>query len=217
MSCGVGGRWSSDPELLWLGRRLQTQLRFGVAVAVAQTGGYSSNWTSSLGTFTYCECSPKKTKRQKQNIYGSVERTSSSSLGLKEGFTFTERTIIIIPFEIAPSSPLPGSLPCHTHHWSSSVRHHCMKTIYLSDASPSHEGTTSAWLSVIANKLRTGTYFVERKMEGWVNKQIDGIRGQQLELLGSFIEYLIFLPLLISFALERNLGSMSTSLGCFEK
>ena len=48
---------------LWY--RSQTQLGSCVAVALAQAGDYSSDWTPSLGTSIYCGCSPKKTKRQK--------------------------------------------------------------------------------------------------------------------------------------------------------
>ena len=51
MSCGIGHRRSSDPELLGLWRK---------------AGGYSSDWTPSLGTSTCPRCGPKKTKRQKK-------------------------------------------------------------------------------------------------------------------------------------------------------
>ena len=42
------------------------QLRSGIAVAVAEAGGYSSDGTPSLGTSTGRGCGPKKHKRQKQ-------------------------------------------------------------------------------------------------------------------------------------------------------
>ena len=43
---------------LWC--RSQLQLRSGVAVAVMQAGGYSSDLTSSLGTSICRQCGPKK-------------------------------------------------------------------------------------------------------------------------------------------------------------
>ena len=48
----------------------RSQIRLGshVAVAVVQAGGYSSDWTLSLGTSTCHVCSPKKTKRQRKRI-----------------------------------------------------------------------------------------------------------------------------------------------------
>ena len=45
---------------LWY--RLQTRLKFGVAVAVAQAGSCSSDSTPSLGTSTCYTCCPKKKK-----------------------------------------------------------------------------------------------------------------------------------------------------------
>ena len=51
MSCGVDHRLGG----------------FGVAVAVVQAGSYSSNWTPGLGTAIYHRCSPKKTKKKKDN------------------------------------------------------------------------------------------------------------------------------------------------------
>ena len=49
-----------DPVLLWLWCRLQTQLRFGVAMAVVQAGSCSSYLTPSLGNSICCGCGPKK-------------------------------------------------------------------------------------------------------------------------------------------------------------
>ena len=46
---------------LWC--RLQTRLRPGIAVAVAQASGYSSDQTPSLGTSMCPRCGPKKTKK----------------------------------------------------------------------------------------------------------------------------------------------------------
>ena len=45
----------------------RSQTRLGpppppVAVAVEKAGGYSSDWTPSLGTSIRCQCGPKKTK-----------------------------------------------------------------------------------------------------------------------------------------------------------
>ena len=45
--------------------RSQTQLRSGIAMAVAQTIGYSSDLTPSLGTSICCRCGPKKTHTKK--------------------------------------------------------------------------------------------------------------------------------------------------------
>ena len=49
---------------LWYGS--QTQLGYGVAVAVAQAGGSSSDSTPSLGTYICLGCGPIKTKDKKQ-------------------------------------------------------------------------------------------------------------------------------------------------------
>ena len=52
---------------LWY--RSQTRLGAQVAVAVAQAGGFSSNWTPSLGTSICLRCSPNKTeKKKKKNL-----------------------------------------------------------------------------------------------------------------------------------------------------
>ena len=45
--------------------RSQTRLRSCTAVAVAEVGRYSSNWTPSLGTFICRGCSPKKKTKDK--------------------------------------------------------------------------------------------------------------------------------------------------------
>ena len=52
---------------LWC--RLQTWLRSGVAVALAQAGSCSSYVTPSLATSICCECGPKKTKKKTIYIY----------------------------------------------------------------------------------------------------------------------------------------------------
>ena len=49
---------------LWC--RLQTRLRFGVAMAVAVAGIYSSNLTPSLQTSICLRCGPKKQKRKRE-------------------------------------------------------------------------------------------------------------------------------------------------------
>ena len=51
---------------LWC--RLQTWLRFHVAVAVAQAGSFRSNGTPSLGTATCHRCSPKKRTKQNNTV-----------------------------------------------------------------------------------------------------------------------------------------------------
>ena len=48
--------------------RSQTQLGSGIAVALAQAGGTSSDQTPNLGTSICRECSPKKTKGKKIKI-----------------------------------------------------------------------------------------------------------------------------------------------------
>ena len=45
---------------------MQTRLRSGVAVTVAQASSYSSDSTSSLGTSMCHGCSPKETKRERK-------------------------------------------------------------------------------------------------------------------------------------------------------
>jgi len=54
---------------LWC--RLQTRLGSGIAVALAQAGGYSSDSTPSLGTSICCGCGPRKDKKQtnKKNFW----------------------------------------------------------------------------------------------------------------------------------------------------
>ena len=49
---------------LWC--RSETRLGFGIAVALAQAGGNSSNQTSSLGISICHRCSPQKTKDKKR-------------------------------------------------------------------------------------------------------------------------------------------------------
>ena len=48
------------------GVRLQTQLRFCVAVPVAEAEGYNSNSTPSLGTSICSRCGPKKQKTKQK-------------------------------------------------------------------------------------------------------------------------------------------------------
>ena len=49
---------------LWC--RLQTWFRSGIAVAVAQASGYSSDLTPSLGTSVCRGCSPKEQEKKKK-------------------------------------------------------------------------------------------------------------------------------------------------------
>ena len=49
---------------LWC--RLQTRLRSRVAVVLAQAGGYSSDWTPSLGTSICCGSGPRNSKKTKK-------------------------------------------------------------------------------------------------------------------------------------------------------
>ena len=59
-------RWVKDPALRELWCRSQMQLGSRVAVAVVQAGGYSSDWTPSLGTSMCRRSSPRKGKKTKQ-------------------------------------------------------------------------------------------------------------------------------------------------------
>ena len=53
-------QWVNDQYCCELWRRLQMQLRSGIAVALACAGSYSSDWTPSLGTSTCCTYGPEK-------------------------------------------------------------------------------------------------------------------------------------------------------------
>ena len=55
-------QWVKDPHCHEMWYRSQMQLRSGVAVAVVQAGGYSSDATPGLGTSICSRYSPKKTK-----------------------------------------------------------------------------------------------------------------------------------------------------------
>ena len=61
-------QWVKDPiwrcHELWC--RLQTGLRSGVAMALAQASNYSSDWTPSLGTSICYKCGPMKKKEKKK-------------------------------------------------------------------------------------------------------------------------------------------------------
>ena len=61
---------------LWC--RSQTQLRSGIALAVAQVGSCSSDSTPSLGISTCCRCSPKKNRQQQKQR----ENTLGPCLGI---------------------------------------------------------------------------------------------------------------------------------------
>ena len=56
-------QWVKDLACHALWCRSQMWLGSGVAVAVAQAGGDSSDMTPSLGPFISCGCGPKKTKQ----------------------------------------------------------------------------------------------------------------------------------------------------------
>ena len=58
--------WVKNPALPQVWCRWQTRLGSCVAVAVAQAGGYNSDWTPSLGTSMCHECGPKKKKKKKK-------------------------------------------------------------------------------------------------------------------------------------------------------
>ena len=88
LSCGVGCRHSSDPELLWLWYRL---------VAI----GYPS-----LGTSICHMCSPKKTKKRKKK----KEKELKDILILKDGMTS-------VPKEFLPFMS-PGPPDCKRKHSS---------------------------------------------------------------------------------------------------
>ena len=65
-SCSTPGhpQLVKDPAWHELQYKLQTQLRSGVAVAVAVPGRCSCNWTSSPGTSKCCRCIPKKKEKK---------------------------------------------------------------------------------------------------------------------------------------------------------
>ena len=64
-------------------------LGFGIAVAVVQTGSYSSDSVSSLGTSICCRCNPKKTKKRKKkkrDINELIYKIETDSQILKSNF-----------------------------------------------------------------------------------------------------------------------------------
>ena len=70
MRLGVWSQASLSGLRIWhcreLWYRLQTQVRSGVAVAVAVASSYSSDLTPSMGTSICRRCSPKKAKKKKR-------------------------------------------------------------------------------------------------------------------------------------------------------
>ena len=69
-------QWVKDLVLLWWCRP-KTGLRSRIVGAVVEAGGYSSDWTPSLGTSIYQRYGPrkdkkkeKKTKKKKKKIKG---------------------------------------------------------------------------------------------------------------------------------------------------
>ena len=59
-------QWVKDWRCHKLWSRPKMPLGSRTAVAVVYAGGYSSDWTPSLGTSICCGCSPKKTERKKK-------------------------------------------------------------------------------------------------------------------------------------------------------
>ena len=83
---------------LWC--RSQTQLRFCVAVAVAQDGGHSSNSTPSLGTSTCRRYNPKRQKDKKKRILGCAAMAH-------------QEEIVALPEAVLKVLPVPHFLlPC---------------------------------------------------------------------------------------------------------
>ena len=72
--------------ILW--HRMQTRLRSGIALAVAQAGSCSSDSTPSLGTYICCRCSPKMTpphqkkKKEREREEKKVANVVDNSLFL---------------------------------------------------------------------------------------------------------------------------------------
>ena len=69
--------------------RLQTWLGSGIAVALAQAGGYSSDGTPSLGTSICCNEALKKQKRPKQSPLALWSRQSSEGGQLEANHSTT--------------------------------------------------------------------------------------------------------------------------------
>ena len=73
-------QWVGDPAMCELWFRSQMQLGSPVTVAMAQTGGYNSDWTRSLETSICHGCSPKKQKKKKKktqtkNLQGKITQS----------------------------------------------------------------------------------------------------------------------------------------------
>ena len=96
--------WS--PPLAWLSGlrircccelwgRSQMWLGSGIVVAVLQSGSYSSDWTSSLGTSICHTCGPKKTKQNKTPQLSKLKFLKSA---------------LILPFFFSSISNLSASL-----------------------------------------------------------------------------------------------------------
>ena len=84
--------WLRIPCCLELWCRSQMQLGSGIAMAVAQASGYSSDQTPGLGTSICRGCSPKKTK-DKTNKQKNRIRILKQNLQVMAAFTITVTTV----------------------------------------------------------------------------------------------------------------------------
>ena len=97
-------------------QRLQTRFGSHVAVALAQAGGYSSDWTPSLGTSICRGRSAKKTKKKKKKKrkVGSAPGPGSSAPAPPPGLSdcrspFLPAVAFLSPaWPGQPDQPLPG-------------------------------------------------------------------------------------------------------------
>ena len=99
---------------LWC--RLKTQLRSGVAVAVAKASSYTSDLAPSWGTSICCGCDPKKTKKKKKKScpFHSISLLIYLCIGMKSRiFTYflrySNQIIIYFVASIFPSALVMGN------------------------------------------------------------------------------------------------------------
>ena len=108
--------------------RLQTQLGSRIAVAMAKAGGYSSNWTPSLGISICCRWGPKKTKKKRQLSRWTVP-------GLSETWILT------------PVLQVPSYLTLCMSSWSA-VKIKSKSTCKAFNAMPNTKKVPSSFLSI---------------------------------------------------------------------
>ena len=72
---------------------MQTQLRSGIAVVVVEAGGYSSDWTPSLGTLICRRCGPKKTKDKLVEMKTTMSEMKNTLDGINSSLDIAEEKI----------------------------------------------------------------------------------------------------------------------------